>query len=175
MRNLSIEQATEFLKEIISDTEQALELYPAIIAALAKFEGKKISKRIDTELKKINPKLSASGRYNSFSIELFLSPSDMQGYRDVSILHACKESSYGDGILANDLINYDALKKQLLKQQEVKVEKISILRDQLPLIENHIDDYLQIKNEMQIFIDSVPYTIREVFDLEFDVHKGRRS
>lgn len=160
----------EAMKTTLTFTDEIKEV-------LQKFNGKPITKRIDTALKKINPNLHMSREYNSFRINWLIEnrsfgENGMVYYikeHTINILWASCFSSYGDGVLdsENCLIAEQAI-KELDRQNEQTKESIKNATEQLANIENAISEHERIKKELESFNHSINWLVNSYFDLRID-------
>lgn len=171
------EKAVKLSNLHIEAMKTALTFTDEIKEVLQKFNGKPITKRIDTALKKINSNLYIKREYNSFRIEWIIEnhcfgENSMAYYikeHTINILWASCFSSYGDGILdsENCLIAEKAI-EQLEKAREQMEKDISNSIRQLENIESTIAEHERIKEELKEFNRSVNWLINNYFELRID-------
>ena len=70
MRYVNDETAKKLVELQIKNREYAFSLYDEIIEVLAKFDGKQVTKRIETALRKIDDNIRVENEYNSFIIKV---------------------------------------------------------------------------------------------------------
>ncbi len=171
------EKATKLSNLHIEAMKTALTFTDEIKEVLQKFNGKPITKRIDTALKKINPNFYIKREYNSFRIEWiienrFFGENGIAYYikeHTINILWASCFSSYGDGILdsENCLISEKAI-KELDRQKEQMEKDISNSIQQLENVEILIVEHEQIKKQKEEFNRSVNWLVNSYFELRID-------
>lgn len=171
------EKAMKLANLHIEAMKTALNFTDEIKEVLQKFNGKPITKRIDTALKKIDSNLHMSREYNSFRINWFVENRCfcenggayyIKEYA-INILWATCFSSYGDGVLdsENCLISEKAI-KELDRQNEQTKESIKNATEQLANIENAISEHERIKKELESFNRSVNWLVNSYFELRID-------
>ena len=171
------EKAMKLANLHIEALKTALGFTDEIKEVLQKFDGKPITKRIDTALKKINPHLYTVREYNSFRINWIIENryfcENGGAYyikeNTISILWATCFSSYGDNVLdsENCLIAEQAI-KELDRQNEQTKESIKNATEQLANIENAISEHERIKKELESFNRSVNWLVNSYFELRID-------
>ena len=120
--------------------EKVMTLFPQIEEVLKKYNNKTSSKRLDTDLKKIDSSLYFEKRYNSWIIEHY-------GYK-INIIHACITSSYNDGIEQNGVINSELAINGLKTFIEYNTKKIKEAREQIKIIDDLINESKEIKEQI---------------------------
>jgi len=183
---LSVADATKLTELEIKAKEKAISLYDEVIEALAKFDGKTITKRIETALKKIDSDLYIK-QDSSFKVCLYISDRSFEtengnwiylDFSEVGMVYA-SYYTYGDsiGILHGgneekdcpyeqlNTLNFENLKALMLKQKTYQQDRFKTLKEQL----EHVNEYKQMHDDLlkqvKDYRGKVDYTIRQNFDL----------
>lgn len=173
---LTDEQRTQLVNLELAIKENAIRLAPEVKKIVKQFDGKQLTKRLQTALQKIDKHLYVHNEFNSFDIKYIEYDSryipvksgvEYIEYNDATIAGTCKQSAYGDSSITEDnRIIADVVISSINKQVDYLTEVIAETRDQL----NFIDQYRQRKAEItaarEAHNDQINYTIRRYFDLE---------
>lgn len=180
MYSLTDDQRKELVQKESNIKEAALAVMPQVREVIKKFDNKVFSKRLETELKKIDPKIRVHCEYNSFDI--IYSAWDYEDRSitvnggtyyirndSVYIVGMCIESGYASvkpafdserRILADNMLaNMDMLAEQ------TKAAIVEITHD-LDHIEAYRANKIRLQKEIKEHNDFIHYTVREYFELE---------
>lgn len=178
MRYVNDETAKKLVELEIKNREYAFSLYDEIIEVLAKFDGKQVTKRIETALRKIDDNIRVENEYNSFIIKVGFWNIEKRSVKtengiaylensEETICHCSRFSSYGDGVLnENNSLNYENIKKQLIKHKEYMEESIKEIKSQLANVETIISEYEELEKKCQDFNRDTNFCISEYYGLK---------
>jgi predicted amino acid-binding ACT domain protein len=174
------------IEQEIKNKEFTLTLLEDIKKIVKKYDNKVYSKRLKTELKKLNECIYVRVEYNSFDItyrnfnERYVKASNQSGYilnDSVYIISLCKQLNNDNStykaldneykIIANNLIeNIENNKTHILNSINGINESLLKLND-LEL------EYRNIVKSIKAFNDSVDYTVKEYFGLNIIAELSR--
>ena len=178
MRYANDETAKKLVELQIKNKEYTLTLYNSIIETLAKFDGKQVTKRIETALRKIDDNIRVENEYNSLIIKMGFYDINKRSVKTESgiaylkeseetICHCCRFSSYGDGVLNEDnSLNYENIKKQLIKHKEYMEESAKEIKSQLENVESIISEYEELEKKCKDFNHNTNWCISEYFGIK---------
>lgn len=175
MNNANTINALALIRLELEAKEKSLTLVDGIIDVARKFDGKAPSKRFDTALKKVYEKLAFETSYNSFKIYMFIAKRSTLSHQgdvtiylkdsSLSIIHACLDSGYGDGVCQNGTIN-GLLLVQLLEKYRRETEiEVSKIRHELDNIGDILARYNAAKAAVERIVDGTTYITRSYFKI----------
>lgn len=172
MRYTNDETAKKLVELEIKNREYAFSLYDEIIEVLAKFDGKQVTKRIETALRKIDDDIRVENEYNSFIIKVGfwdIEKRSVKTENGIAYLensgHCSRFSSYGV-LNENNSLNYENIKKQLIKHKEYMEESIKEIKSQLANVETIISEYEELEKKCQDFNRDTNFCISEYYGLK---------
>jgi hypothetical protein len=174
------------IEKEIENKEVALTLLEDIKKIIKKYDNKVYSKRLETELKKLNSNIYVRVEYNSFDITYcdynnrYVRLNNQGSYilnEKVYIVSLCKQLYNDDStykaldneykIIANNLIDsIDNNKTHILNSIKGINESLLKLND-LEL------EYRNIVKSIKVFNDSIDYTVKEYFGLNIHTELSR--
>jgi len=178
MRYANDETAKKLVELEIKNREYAFSLYDEIIEVLAKFDGKQVTKRIETALRKIDDNIRVKNEYNSFIVEVGFWNIEKRSVKtengiaylknaEETLCHCARFSSYGDGVLNEDnSLNYEAIKTQLVKHKEYMEKSTLEIKEQLADIETITSEYEELEKKCQEFNAKKNWCISEYYGLK---------
>ena len=157
----------ELIKKQLKGYQEALKLIPAIKEIAKKYEGKKMSKRFDTALKKVNDNLSFNEDYNSFRVKYYnrdrsISTDTHTEYIKedvVDLVFGCIKSSYNDGICQKDVFNYETFVNAIDGRAERLQKYISETNDQLGSLEQLQKEKAEIEKLKNEYNDKINFIL----------------
>lgn len=150
-------------------------LYDSVLECLKKFDGKQVTKRIETALKKIDNNINLDSSGNSLIISLYFKDRLIQNEDRCYYLknfyenfcHCSRFSSCGDGILNSDnSLNYEMIEKEMIKHKEYIIKSIEESEKQLKNIDYLMLEYEELKNQCNQFNHKIHRSIAEHFDIK---------
>ena len=157
--------------------KRSLLLFDDVKKLIEAYDEKVINKRFDTALKKINENLYLRMEYNTFEIKAcyyslddrYIRLDNQSGYikRDeFNILYGCISSYDGKNMLGNEkrLISKNAA-EALESQRLYSINHIESLEKEISEIDNIINDYNKIVDQLSEVNRQWDYTIRDYLDI----------
>lgn len=175
--NNDMELSRKLLKLEIKNRKYLISLYDSVLECLKKFDGKQVTKRIETALKKIDDNIHMKNDGNSFVIELYFkdrSISHNNGYyylknSDENFCYCSRFSSYGDGVINVDntnSLNYAILEKEMLKHKDYLIQSIEKSEKQLKDIDSLIEEYKDLQEKCNDFNNKIHWSIAEYYNIK---------
>lgn len=176
-----MEVSKQLVELELKNRKYMLSLFDKVIETMSKFNDKKVNKRIDTALKKIDKNLSFSMEYNSFIIKLWYEDRSVtktmdDGYGRAYYLKNNYEtlvhcyvvhSSYGDGVVNDDgRLIFESLKEQLLKSKEYIEKSIVEIENQLSQVDDIISEYQELIDKCNKFNNKLNWCIAEYYNIK---------
>ena len=173
---LSEDQIKELVKMELAITKNAINLAEDVKKVVTKFDGKQLNKRLQTELQKIDDRLSLNTDFNSFDI-LFSDYENRSITTDrgcyyvnnnsVIIAGTAKRNAYGDSSTTEDnKIIAAAVIASIDKQVEYLTKTVKQIEEQLENIAIYKQQKRQIVDQIKEHNKSITFTIRNYFDLD---------
>lgn len=184
MYNNDMELSKKLVELEIKNRKYLVSLYDSVLECLKKFDGKQVTKRIDTALKKIDNNISMRNEYNSFLIELYFEDRMVKEENSYNchylknhsdcFCHCCRFSSYGDGVINVDntnSLNYVILEKEMLKYKDYFINSIEESEKQLQNINSLVEEYKELQEKCNAFNKKIHWSIAEYYNIKrFENH-----
>lgn len=164
------EENIRLIRLELAAMEKAVSLVDSVIAIAPKFDGKVASKRLDAALRAVDRDLCFSTSFNSFKISLFISDRSTQDRHgnhslyiqnsEISLVHACIESGYGDGICQTGTINAALLIAELTRFKTETEASIKKTTAELGNIDALLTAYADAQAAVRKLEDSTTYLTR---------------
>lgn len=172
---MAIDINKELIKLEIKAGRKCVGLANEIIKLVPKFDGKQPTKRFDTALKTIDPRLSFGMEYNSFKITYWNTDNRVDSNKGwyytrnnhIYILHASIRSSSGDGICQNGVIIAATLIADLQLYVTRETERLTKLEAEIENIHGIMSEYKDLTERIEEFISRTSYVVREYYGLNF--------
>lgn len=179
--NSSNEMSEKLVLLEIKNKKEMLNLYDDVIEALAKFDGKQITKRLETALRKdVSANLRVCREYNSFIIKWYISDRSIQGEKWTHYLNdtyynlvwgACHNGYEPDLDILNygeikETLNYNNLKKELLKQKEYLENSIAKIETALLDVDILIKEAKELETKCNEFNAKKNTTVSSYYDIK---------
>jgi hypothetical protein len=165
--------AIKMVEKEIEVKERIIKMIPEITEVLKKFEGKQVTKRLETALKKIDENLRVTKEFNTFEISLYNEDRCIKTTNGCSyinsysyVLSGCIKNYYGDGIEQNGVFIYENAIKLITIQTQNKIDVIEKMKNNLKNIDSLQKEKEELQNKIKIYNDNVDYSIKKYFDLE---------
>jgi len=157
----------ELINKQLKGYQEAIELIPQIVEVAKKFDGKVISKRFDTAIKKVNKNLSFTLEYNSFRVKYYNRDRYISGesYAEyiqedvVDLVFGCIKSSYGDGICQDGVFVFDNFVKGIEGRKGMLAKYIKETSEQLERVEQLTKEQKQLKEAIEQHNDGVNFIV----------------
>ena len=178
MRYVNDGTAKKLVELQIANREYTFSLYDEIIEVSTKFDGKQVTKRIETSLRKIDDNIRVENEYNSFIIKVGFWDTEKRSIKtengiaylkdsEETLCHCARFSSYGDCVLNEDnSLNYEAIKTQLVKHKEYMEKSTLEIKEQLADIETIISEYEELEKKCKDFSHNTNWCISEYFGIK---------
>lgn len=179
MYNNNMEISRKLVELEIKNRKYLVSLYNEVLECMKKFDGKQVTKRIDTALKKIDSNIHMRNEYNSFVIELYFEDRMIKEENSYNchylknsyenFCHCCRFSSYDDGVINVDntnSLNYARLEKEMLKQKDYFVKSIEETERQLQNIDSLVAEYKELQEKCNDFNKKVNWSIAEYYNIK---------
>lgn len=183
------EVACKLVELEIQNRKEALNLYDQIISVIQKFNGKVLNKRLETALQKVNKYLRVDTNYSSFGISWWVNNDhirntpDRNGYctacyvqtRQIHLTSALftADRYMTDKVMcdSDNRIIADVIIAALKEGKKNIEEHIRMLEENLPHAEEYEDELRAMKKAFEEKRDSIPYLIRDYFDMNYSITK----
>lgn len=152
----------------IKNNEKALAITDKVLEVLKTFDGKVMSKRIDTKLKEIDSNLNfRKNQYDDWC--LYYGFWDSR-YDTESKCYVFNDEFYYLNYFKPDssVLNYAEIEEKIKKAVEYKRESISKLKQQLKQIDKILEKRKKLCEQINEIHNSIHYIIRN--DLDLDTH-----
>jgi hypothetical protein len=156
--------------------QEAIDIAPAVIEVIKRFDGKQANKRIDTALKEINPNLKFSSEYSWAEIEMYIENRYYRGdgyaagyvsSSTVQIVHACNYT--GEKAHLSPVIDGKLNAAVVVEGIEIYVEQhkslIETVTEQLQRVDEMRIERERIIKESQAFNSALSWMIDDYFEL----------
>lgn len=178
MYQLSAEHREDLVKLHLKAYQKAIDLTPAVIEVLKRFDGKQINKRIDTALKEVNGSLSFTAQYNSVMVEWWI---DNRYIRNadgcsvtyiedskVTIAHGC--ANYGGNLeqscIVDGKLNASALIDSAIAYSTEHGKEIDATLKQLKQVDKLQARQAKIKADIENHNNELQWMVRRYFELD---------
>ena len=172
---LSDEKKKQLVKMELDIKSNAVALAEDVKKVVLKFDGKQLTKRLQTELQKIDSRLHIHNEYNSLNIVFTeydnrsINTSNGCYYVDnnsVYLAGTAKSNAYGDSsTTADNKIIAATLIASIDKHVDYITTQIKTIESDLKKIEQYKKRKQKLKQDMENYRNSITYTIKQYFDL----------
>lgn len=175
--NIGMEASKKLVELEIENRKYVLSLYPSVAEVLSHFDGKQITKRIETALQKIDKHLYIRREYNTFSVKYYCENRSIKGdngnwhYLKNSEIHlfdaTCFDAYEEDGILNTDnTLNFEKLNVIIEGDKNYIGKETTNMQKDLAEIEAYIEEYKELEKQCKDFNNKIDYTVKEYFNLK---------
>ena len=173
---LSDENKKKLVKMELDIRRNAIALAEDVKKVVIKFDGKQLTKRLQTELQKIDGRLYVRNDYNSLDI-IFTEYDNRSIITDkgcyyvnnnsFTLAGTAKSNAYGDSSTTDDnKIIAATLIASIDKQVDYMTAQIKTVESELKKIDQYKKRKQKIKQDMENYRNSITYTIKQYFDLD---------
>ena len=162
--------------------QEAIDIAPAVIEVIKRFDGKQVNKRIDTALKAVNANLKFSSEYSWVEIKMYIENRTIRGEKPdnygysstayvssytVQVAHACNyigEKAHLSPIIDGRL-NAAVVVENIKAYVEQHKALIETVTEQLQHVEEMRVERERIIKEQQTFNSALNWMIDDYFEL----------
>lgn len=169
----------------IENRRKAIDLYPAVIETVKKFDGKVLNKRLETALKKVHPNLSLENSEYRFDIRYWAEKDHISGYYCTEYVK-CRDigmCAYIPKHKENSVAKYPALNEDsriiaenIVSALNAGMEKLKSEIIEMEVHSKKADEYAaeleELAERMKSLQKKIPYLVSEYYGLGYSIRKN---
>ena len=149
----------------IKNWRGAMELAPAVIEVLKTFDGKKITKRLETALQKINPNFRVVANSYGLGWECYVYFNERYVKKDEHCEYIRESEFYFFQYYKNDVLNAEEVINTINKTCERKKESIEHFLENFKNAEKILKRRAELMNELNAIHDELHYMFNDYADI----------
>ena len=173
---LSDENKKKLVKMELDIRRNAVALAEDVKKVVTKFDGKQLTKRLQTELQKIDGRLYVRNEYNTFDI-IFTEYDNRSIITDrgcyyvnndsFTLAGTAKSNAYGDSSVTDDnKIIAATLIASIDKQVDYMTAQIKTIDSELKKVDQYKKRKQKIEEDIKNYRNTITYTIKQYYDLD---------